>query len=60
MKDEEKKVTWTLTLLEELDVLPSKYFKKLSTAMEYGKCGCRRGRISTGYSVFLPETLWWF
>ncbi len=42
-----QKVTWTLALLEELDVLPSTYFKKLVDSD-----GIWEVRISSGSNIY--------
>jgi putative component of toxin-antitoxin plasmid stabilization module len=42
-----QKITWTLSLLEELDVLPSSYFKKLVNSD-----GIWEVRISLGSDIY--------
>ena len=42
-----QKITWTLSLLEELDVLPSSYFKKLVNSN-----GIWEVRISLGSDIY--------
>ena len=48
-----RKVTWTLSLLEELESLPSTYLRNLSIRMGFGKLGFRQDQTSTVFSVFL-------
>ena len=45
-----KKVTWVLNLLEDLDIVPSTYFKKLSGTKEIWECRVRYGPDS--YRIF--------
>lgn len=45
-----QKVTWVLSLLEDLDVLPSQYFKKLVGSEEIWECRVQFG--SNAYRLF--------
>jgi phage-related protein len=45
-----QRVTWVLRLLEELDVVPSSYFKKLVGTEEIWECRIQYG--SNAYRVF--------
>ncbi len=45
-----QKVTWVLSLLEEFDILPSNYFKKLTGSDEIWECRIKLG--SNIYRVF--------
>jgi phage-related protein len=45
-----KKVTWVLNLLEDLDIVPSSYFKKLVNAEEIWECRIQFG--SNTYRIF--------
>lgn len=45
-----RKVTWVLNLLEDLDIVPSTYFKKLSGTKEIWECRVRYGPDS--YRIF--------
>src|SRR5512135_2106123 len=45
-----QKVTWVLNLIEDLDVVPSTYFKKLVSAEEIWECRIQLG--SNAYRVF--------
>ncbi|MBZ0155059.1 MAG: type II toxin-antitoxin system RelE/ParE family toxin [Alphaproteobacteria bacterium] len=45
-----QKVTWVLNLLEELDVVPSTYFKKLVSTEEIWECRIQLG--SNAYRIF--------
>jgi len=38
-----QKVTWVLNLIEELDIVPDKYFKKLSNTNEIWECRVKLG-----------------
>jgi hypothetical protein len=48
-----QKVTWVLGLLEDLDIVPSSYFKKLSALKRYGSAGFNPVQIHIVYSVSL-------
>ena len=53
MKIREKaaqKVIWVLSLVEDLDVVPSTYFKKLVSTEEIWECGIQFG--SNDYRIF--------
>jgi hypothetical protein len=60
-----QKVTWTLSLIEEHDIVPSSYFKKLVGTEEIWNVGFRLPLMLIGYSVssragqllFLPMVL---
>lgn len=45
-----QKVVWVLSLLEELDLLPANYFKKLHGSEEIWECRIQSG--SAAYRVF--------
>jgi len=45
-----KKVTWVLNLLEDLDIVPSSYFKKLVSAEGIWECRIQFG--SNTYRIF--------
>lgn len=45
-----QKVTWVLNLIEELDVVPSTYFKKLVSTEEIWECRIQLG--SNAYRIF--------
>jgi phage-related protein len=45
-----QKVTWVLNLIEDLDVAPSTYFKKLVSTEEIWECRIRFG--SNAYRIF--------
>ena len=45
-----QKVTWVLSLIEDTDIVPSKYFKKLVGTKEIWECKIRIG--SDSYRVF--------
>jgi phage-related protein len=45
-----QKVTWVLKLLEDLDVVPSSYFKKLAGTEEIWECRVQSG--SNAYRIF--------
>ncbi len=45
-----QKVAWVLSLLEDLDVVPSSYFKKLVGTEEIWECRIRLG--SNAYRIF--------
>lgn len=45
-----QKVTWVLSLLEDLDVIPSQYFKKLVGSEEIWECRVQSG--SNAYRLF--------
>lgn len=45
-----QKVTWTLSLLEDLDIIPSSYFKKLVGTEEIWEC--RIQVASNAYRIF--------
>jgi phage-related protein len=45
-----QKVTWVLSLLEDLDVVPSSYFKKLIGTEEIWECRIQFG--SNAYRIF--------
>ncbi|MDP3029506.1 MAG: type II toxin-antitoxin system RelE/ParE family toxin [Deltaproteobacteria bacterium] len=45
-----QKVTWVLKLLEDLDVVPSSYFKKLAGTEEIWECRVQCG--SNAYRIF--------
>jgi phage-related protein len=45
-----QKVTWVLTLIEDLDVVPSTYFKKLVSTEEIWECRIQLG--SNAYRIF--------
>ncbi len=45
-----QKVTWVLRLLEDLDIVPSSYFKKLSGTEEIWECRIKFG--SNAYRIF--------
>jgi phage-related protein len=50
-----QKVTWTLRLVEELDVLPKTYFKKLVNTDEIWEVRIRIGRNSFRLLCFLHK-----
>ena len=45
-----QKVTWVLNLIEDLDVVPSTYFKKLVNTEEIWECRIQLG--SNAYRIF--------
>jgi phage-related protein len=45
-----QKVTWVLSLLEDLDIIPSSYFKKLVGSEEIWECRIQFG--SNAYRIF--------
>jgi len=45
-----QKVTWVLSLIEDLDVVPSTYFKKLVNSDEIWECRIQLG--SNAYRIF--------
>ena len=45
-----KKVTWTLSLLEDLEVVPARFFSKMSGTDEIWECRARLG--SNIYRIF--------
>jgi len=45
-----KKVTWVLSVLQDLDIVPSMYFKKLAGTKEIWECRIRFGTDS--YRIF--------
>ena len=45
-----QKVTWVLSLLEDLDIVPSSYFKKLIGTEEIWECRIQSG--SNTYRIF--------
>ncbi len=45
-----QKVTWVLNLIEDLDVVPSMYFKKLVSTEEIWECRIQLG--SNAYRIF--------
>jgi len=45
-----QKVTWVLSLVEDLDVVPSTYFKKLVSTEEIWECRIQLG--SNAYRIF--------
>ena len=45
-----QKVTWVLSLLEDLDIVPSSYFKKLVGTDEIWECRIQSG--SNAYRIF--------
>jgi len=45
-----QKITWVLSLIEDLDVLPSRYFKKLVSTEEIWECRIQLG--SNAYRIF--------
>ena len=45
-----QKVTWVLNLIEDLDIVPSTYFKKLTGAEEIWECRMQLG--SDAYRIF--------
>lgn len=45
-----QKVTWVLNLLEDLDIVPSSYFKKLTGTEEIWECRVQFG--SNAYRIF--------
>jgi phage-related protein len=45
-----QKVTWVLNLLEDLDIIPSSYFKKLGGTEEIWECRIQLG--SNAYRIF--------
>ncbi|HLG29665.1 MAG TPA: type II toxin-antitoxin system RelE/ParE family toxin [Candidatus Brocadiales bacterium] len=45
-----QKVTWVLNLLEDLDIVPSSYFKKLGGTEEIWECRIKFG--SNAYRIF--------
>ena len=46
-----QKVTWVLSLLEELDIVPASYFKKLVGSEDIWECRIQFG--SNAYRIFL-------
>jgi phage-related protein len=49
-----QKVTWVLSLLEDLDFIPSQYFKKLSGSKEIWEC-----RIKFGSNIYRIFCFFW-
>src|SRR4030042_1988387 len=49
-----RKVTWVLNLLEELEVGPGEYFKKLSGTEEIWECRITYGSKISGSWAFSP------
>lgn len=45
-----QKVTWVLNILEDLDIVPSSYFKKLVSSEEIWECRIQLG--SNAYRIF--------
>ena len=45
-----RKVSWVLSLLEDFDIVPSTYFKKLAGTKEIWECRIRHG--SDSYRIF--------
>lgn len=45
-----RKMTWVLSLIEELDIVPSTYFKKLVSADDIWECRMQLG--SNAYRIF--------
>jgi phage-related protein len=45
-----QKAAWVLSLIEDLDVVPSMYFKKLVSTEEIWECRIQRG--SNAYRIF--------
>ncbi len=45
-----QKITWVLILIEDLDIVPSTYFKKLVSTEEIWKCRIQVG--SNAYRIF--------
>jgi len=52
-----QKVAWVLNLLEDLEVVPSTYFKKLSGTKEIENAGFNLVLMRTGYFVSSPMTM---
>ena len=53
-----QKVLWTLSLLEDLEIVPAIYFKKLTGRREFGSAGFNMVLTYTGYSVSLIAIRW--
>ncbi|TAN44830.1 MAG: type II toxin-antitoxin system RelE/ParE family toxin [Nitrospirae bacterium] len=45
-----QKITWVLSLIEELDIVPASYFKKLVSAEHIWECRVQSG--SNAYRIF--------
>jgi len=54
-----QKVLWVLMLVEELDALPTTYFKKLVDSRDIWECRSSLDRTSTGSCVSMPGALCW-
>lgn len=48
-----KKITWVLTLLEDLDVIPSKYFAKMPGTDDIWEC-----RVKLGSNIYRIFAFW--
>jgi hypothetical protein len=53
-----QKVLWTLSLLEDLEIVPSTYFKNLLERRIFGSAGFNMAQIYTEYSVSLIVIRW--
>ena len=54
-----QKVLWVLMVAEELDTLPTTYFKKLVGSEDIWECRIQFVRTITGFSVSMPAACCW-
>jgi hypothetical protein len=54
-----QKVVWVLMLAEELDILPTTYFKKLVGSEDIWECRVSLVPMITGSSASMPAVRFW-
>lgn len=52
-----QKISWVLTLISEIEKIPTLYFKKLKVRMIFGNAGFNLVQIFIVYFAFLPMVL---
>lgn len=54
-----QKILWVLMVAEELDTLPTTYFKKLVGSDDIWECRVQFGPTITGFSASMPADRCW-
>ena len=50
-----EKIVFVLDLIEQIEIVPHKFFKNLKILTTFGKSGYSRATTYSGYSAFLME-----
>lgn len=55
-----QKVVWVMKIVEELETVPTTYYKKLKILMRFGKSEFNKATIYSGYLAFSKKKGWSF